>query len=117
MEIGQVCVKIAGRDAGLECVIIDVLDGNIVLVDGNTRRRKCNIKHLEPLDKVLDLNKNASHEEVVNAMKEAGLRVVEVKKGSKARTKSMKPVKKRRALLKQEQEKAEEKAVKSKEKK
>lgn len=105
MEIGQVCVKIAGRDAGLECVIVDVLPGNLVLIDGNTRRRKCNIKHLEPLDKILDLNKNASHDEVVNAMKAAGLKVVELKKGSKTKTKGAKPVKKRNAIVKREQEK------------
>lgn len=106
MEIGQVCVKIAGRDAGLECVVVDVLPGNLVLVDGNTRRRRCNIKHLEPIGKVLDLNRNAGHEDVVNAMRETGLRVVEAKKGYKTRTKGVKPVKKRKALLKHQQEKA-----------
>ncbi len=107
MEVGQVCVKIAGRDAGLECVIVEVLSGNLVLVDGNTRRRKCNIKHLEPLNNVLDVNKNASHDEVVKAMKVAGIRVVEVKKSSKAKkNKGAKPVKKRKALLKPAQEKA-----------
>ena len=105
MEIGQVCVKIAGRDAGLECVIVDVLPGNLVLIDGNTRRRKCNIKHLEPINNFLDVNKNANHDEVVAAMKAAGIRVVEAKKSSKAKSKGAKPVKKRKALAKQEQEK------------
>lgn len=115
MEVGQVCVKIAGRDAGLECVVVDVLDGNLVLIDGNTRRRKCNIKHLEIINNFLDLNKNASHNEVVGAMKAAGIRVVEAKKSFKAKTKGVKPVKKRRALLKQEQEKeAVQKAEKGK---
>lgn len=106
MEVGQVCVKIAGRDAGLECVIVDVFPKNLVLIEGNTRRRKCNIKHLEPLNSVLDVNKNASHDEVVKAMKVAGIRVVEVKKSSKTKTKGVKPIKKRNAVLKQAQEKA-----------
>jgi large subunit ribosomal protein L14e len=105
-EIGRVAVKIAGRDAGLQCVVVDILDDNFVLVDGQTRRRKCNIKHLEPLNNFLDLNKNAGHDEVVNAMKAAGLHVVEAKKSSKVKkSKSVKPAKKRNALLKQEQEK------------
>jgi len=43
---GRICVKTAGRDAGLKCVIVDVLDDKFVLIDGETRRRKCNILHL-----------------------------------------------------------------------
>ena len=48
-EIGRLCVKIAGRDAGLKCLVVEVIDDNYVLIDGQTRRRKCNIKHLEPV--------------------------------------------------------------------
>ena len=102
MEVGQVGVKIAGRDAGQHCVIVDVLDGNFVLVDGNTRRRKCNIRHLEILDLTLDVKKNATHEEVTKAMKAAGLKVLEVKKGTKTRkAKTAKQVVHRKALTKE----------------
>jgi large subunit ribosomal protein L14e len=56
-QIGRLCVKLAGRDARKKCVIIDVLDNNFVMIDGQTRRKKCNIRHLEPLDKVLKIKK------------------------------------------------------------
>ncbi len=102
MEVGQVCVKIAGRDAGQHCVVVDVLDGNFVLVDGNTRRRKCNIKHLEPLMEMVNIEKNATHEDVIKALKETNVKITESKKSSKVKkTKTSKPVPKRKALLKE----------------
>ncbi len=82
--IGRVCVKIAGRDAGLKCVVVDVLDNNFVLIDGQTRRRKCNMVHLEPLPQKLSIVKGASHEHVVAALKDAGVEVVERKTKAKA---------------------------------
>lgn len=107
MEIGQLCVKLAGRDAGMECVVIENIDENFVLVDGNTRRRKCNIRHLELLGSILDVKESASHNDVIKAMKDAGVRVIEAKKGaSKEGKKAAKPVKKRKALIKAEAEKA-----------
>ena len=72
IDIGRICVKIAGRDAGKKCVVIDVLDENTVLIDGETRRRKCNIMHLEPLDKTVEIKKNASHEEVTKVFESLG---------------------------------------------
>ena len=71
-EIGRVCLKIAGRDAGLKCVIVDVLDNNFVMIDGETRRRKCNVKHLEPLDKEIKIRKSASHENVSEEFNKLG---------------------------------------------
>ena len=52
-ETGRICIKIAGRDAGNICIVIDKIDENYVLIDGNVRRRKCNIAHLEPLKDIL----------------------------------------------------------------
>ena len=49
IDIGRVCIKLAGRDAGKKCVIVGILDDKTVMIDGETRRRKCNILHLEPL--------------------------------------------------------------------
>ncbi len=68
-EIGRVCLKIAGRDAGKYCIIIDVLDKNLVVIDGQTRRRKCNLLHLEPTNDLVKLSKGASNSEVVKALK------------------------------------------------
>ena len=64
IEIGRLVVKIAGRDAGKKGVIIDILDDNSVLIDGEVRRRKCNVLHLEPLKDKIDVSKNVSHDEI-----------------------------------------------------
>ena len=63
-NIGRVCMKIAGRDSNKYCVVIEQVDAKTVIVDGETRRKKVNIKHLMPLKKILDIKKNASHEAV-----------------------------------------------------
>ena len=92
IEIGRVCVKIAGRDAGKKCIIIDILDNNYVLIDGETRRRRCNILHLEPLNQVLKIEKDASHGDVARALKELGIEV----RSTKPKQKAQKPKKKRK---------------------
>ena len=68
-EIGRLCVKLAGRDAGKKCVIIDILKDNYVMIDGSTRRRKCNTAHLEPLNQVIKIKKKATNAEVIKAFK------------------------------------------------
>lgn len=78
-EIGRLCVKIAGRDSNKTCVIVDVLDENTVLIDGETRRRKCNVKHLEPLQRVIKISKGASHADVKKAFSELKLEVMDTK--------------------------------------
>jgi large subunit ribosomal protein L14e len=73
MEIGRVCVKLAGHEAGKRCVVVEVLDDTYVVVAGlGVKRRRCNIKHLEPTDKKLDIPKGASDEEVKRALEAAG---------------------------------------------
>lgn len=64
IEIGRLCLKIAGRDAGRKCVVVDILDDKFVTIDGNVRRRKCNVAHLEPLSEVIKISKGASHDSV-----------------------------------------------------
>jgi large subunit ribosomal protein L14e len=96
IDIGRICVKTAGRDAGKKCVVIDVLDQNYVLIDGETRRRKCNIMHLEPLDKTVDIKKNASHADVAKAFESLGWSSHAPKTKAK---KPAKPVKARRSKL------------------
>ena len=73
LDIGRMVVKTAGRDAGCKAVIIDVLDDNYVLIDGETRRRKCNMAHLEPLAENIEIGKNASHNDVATAFKKIGI--------------------------------------------
>ncbi len=78
-EVGRVCVKIAGRDAGKRCIIVDVQDSNFVLIDGETRRRKCNVKHLEPLNNVVKIRKSASHENVAEEFNKLGFGIWKTK--------------------------------------
>jgi len=79
LEIGRVCVKVAGRDAGQIAVIVNVLDKKTVVIDGQVRRRKCNIAHLEPTSKSVKVDKDASHNAVVSALKSIGIDVVDRK--------------------------------------
>jgi len=92
-EIGRLCVKLAGRDAGKRCVVVEQVDKQYVLVDGATRRRKININHLEPLAQMLDV-KSGSHADVKTAFEKIGVTVLETKKKeSKERPKKQKVVK------------------------
>ena len=91
MEVGRVCVKIAGRDSNLRCVIIDVLDEKYVMIDGQTRRKKANIAHLEPLNEVLKIKKNESHDAIAKIFAEKGFEMKS--KNTKAKkAKTEKPV-------------------------
>ena len=69
-EIGRICLKTAGREAGRYCVIVDKIDDNYVLITGpkvatGVRRRKCNINHLEPIPKKIEIKKNAPDEDIL----------------------------------------------------
>ncbi len=92
-DIGRVCMKISGREAGKTCVIVDKKN-NFLIIDGNVKRRACNPKHLEPLDIVLKIKKGATTSEVKSAMKKEKLEVKDKKK--KEKKKLEKPVKKRK---------------------
>jgi large subunit ribosomal protein L14e len=74
-EVGRMCMKIAGRDSGKKCVIIEVVDANFVFVDGATRRKKVNVLHLEPLSSVIEIKNKASHDEVKAAFEKLGIGV------------------------------------------
>jgi large subunit ribosomal protein L14e len=78
IEIGRICVKISGREAGRKCVIVDIIDENYVLITGpksltGVKRRRCNINHIEILDKKIDIAKGASDEEVMKRLESLGL--------------------------------------------
>jgi len=73
IEIGRACIKTKGREKNKKCVIVDVLDDKFVLIDGEVRRRKCNINHLKILPQKIEIEKGAATEEVISKMKEANL--------------------------------------------
>ncbi len=92
IEIGRVCIKIAGREAGKMAVIAEVLDKNYVLIDGLVRRKKCNISHLMPMATMIKIKKNASTEEIIKALIDAKL-INEAPKKGKPKEKKEKPIK------------------------
>src|SRR6266705_1185933 len=73
IEVGRVCVKLNGRETGQRCVIVDVIDKNFVLVTGpqkisGVRRRRTNVKHIEPTEDSIDTKKGAPDEDVAKAI-------------------------------------------------
>ncbi|PUA33395.1 MAG: 50S ribosomal protein L14e [Zestosphaera tikiterensis] len=78
IEVGRICVKLYGREAGRKCVIVDIIDENYVLITGpksitGVKRRRVNVNHIEPTEKKVDIKKGASDEEVAEALKANGL--------------------------------------------
>jgi len=70
METGRVCMKIAGREAGRKCVVVSINDANNVTIIGQgVKKRKCNIKHLEPLEEVVKIKKDATEDQILKSLK------------------------------------------------
>jgi len=77
IEVGRICVKTFGREAGKKCVIVDIIDKNFVLITGpknisKVKRRKANVNHIEPTEEKVDIKRGAADDEVVQALKAAG---------------------------------------------
>ena len=77
MEVGRIAVVIAGRRAGQKVVVVDVIDRNFVLVTGaglnKVKRRRMNVKHLEPLPEKVNIERGADDETVKAALESAGI--------------------------------------------
>lgn len=78
IEVGRVCVKIAGREAGRKCVIVEVIDRNFVLITGpqkvtGVKRRRSNINHIEPTEKRVNIKRGNSDEEIMEVLDEETL--------------------------------------------
>lgn len=77
-DVGQVCVKLLGREAGYLCTIVEVIDKNFALVDSSSKkvkRRRCNFKHLSPTKYMLEgLKKGATKKAIEEAVEKAGLK-------------------------------------------
>ena len=77
IEVGRVCVKLAGRESGKKCIIVDVMDKSFVLVTGpkeitGVKRRRANINHIAPTEDALQIKRGASDEEVTQMIEAAG---------------------------------------------
>jgi len=69
-DVGRVCVKLMGREAGRRCVIVDVIDRNYVLVAGpDVKRRRVNMSHLSPTGDVVGVQRGASDDEVAEVLR------------------------------------------------
>jgi large subunit ribosomal protein L14e len=77
VEVGRVCVKVTGREAGKKCVIVDLIDKNFVLIDGprsitGVKRRRVNIDHLRPTKQKIKIKRGAADEELAQILVESG---------------------------------------------
>ena len=77
IEVGRVCVKVAGRESGRKCVIVDVMDKSFVVVTGpkkvtGVKRRRVNINHVAPTEDVIPIKRGASDEEVAQMIQADG---------------------------------------------
>jgi large subunit ribosomal protein L14e len=77
IEVGRVCVKVAGRESGRKCVIVDVMDKSFVLVTGpknvtGVKRRRANINHVAPTEDTIQVKRGASDEEVTQMLEASG---------------------------------------------
>jgi len=78
VDVGRICVKLTGREAGKKCVIVDVIDRNFVLVTGpkqvnSVKRRRVNVNHVEPTERKINIKRGESDEQVMKALDEPTL--------------------------------------------
>lgn len=82
IEVGRVIVKTAGREALMKAVIVDLVDQNFALISGAgispVKRRRCNIKHLRPLDLTVSIKRGANDDEIYKAIEKAKI-ITEIK--------------------------------------
>ncbi len=71
MEIGQVCIKTKGREAGRKVVILSKVKEGKVLIDGaKVKRKNCNVMHLFPLKEKISVSADTKHEDLVKILGE-----------------------------------------------
>jgi len=75
IDIGKICVKLVGREAGKKCVIIDVVDKNFVLVTGpqqlnGVKRRRVNVNHIQVTERRVNIKRGETDEELIKALDE-----------------------------------------------
>ncbi|MFZ8830310.1 MAG: 50S ribosomal protein L14e [Candidatus Aenigmatarchaeota archaeon] len=121
MEIGQVCVKIVGKERGKYCVVVKKVDKNFVIVSGpktltGVKRRRANVIHLQPLQYKLEIKEDASDEELLEAWKKSILvEKLGLKLPSAAELKKQARAKEEKAESEEKVEKKEKKKLKKKE--
>ena len=70
MDVGAVCIKTKGRDAGKIVVVLSKPKNGRVSVDGTkTKKKQCNVLHLFPIGKEVKVKEEETHEGVIKALK------------------------------------------------
>ena len=116
-EVGRICVKTAGREAGKYCVVVKKVDINFVMVTGpreitGVKRRRCNVVHLEPILEKIKISSDASDSEVAKTLEsEKILEKLKIKKPDTEKIKKMRAEKEDKKA-KREKEKPKEKPKK-----
>lgn len=73
-DVGRVCRKTRGIDAGKICVIAAKPEKGIAMVIGpNIAKTKANLRHLEPTPTTIKIDKNTSQPEITELLKKEGL--------------------------------------------
>ncbi len=122
LTVGRICMKIAGREAGKNCVVLANPKDNFVEVTGpkiltGVKRRRCNIDHLEPTEHQIKIQEGATDQAVIQTMDKEGLiKKLNLKKPSPEIIKGPKTEEKFKKEVKQEK-KPEKKAEKKDDKK
>jgi large subunit ribosomal protein L14e len=78
LDVGRICLKTAGREAGKYCVIIKKIDENFVMITGpkqltKVKRRRCNVVHLEPLEERIKIKAEATDAEILKECTKANI--------------------------------------------
>jgi large subunit ribosomal protein L14e len=96
IEVGRICLKTAGREAGKYCVVLKKMDEKFVLITGpkaatSVKRRRCNIEHLEPLTEKIKIASEASDSDVLKAYAHEGIYTkLAIERPDHAKTEAMK---------------------------
>lgn len=78
LDVGTVCMKVAGREGGSVCCVVKPVDKTFVMITGpkpvtGIKRRRCNIEHLEPVGIKMDIKEDATDEEIIEAYKKSNV--------------------------------------------
>jgi len=70
IEKGSICIKTAGRNSGEKVVILKIIDDTFVEVEGvKIKKKKCNILHLFPIGKKIEVSEKITQEELKTRLK------------------------------------------------
>jgi len=75
IDVGRICVKLSGREAGRKCIVVDVIDKNFALITGpkqlnGVKRRRVNVSHIEPTERKANIRRGESDADLMKTLDE-----------------------------------------------